>query len=1035
MKRIQKYQTNEKPYDGGTLPEIEVNAKLPTIGAYRQYVKSRNPDFQVSDDGQVIPTSGAIWRDFLNPSYTPDNFGIEEYSDYKTNYEASDDGDPNTRYMPTNLQYAGAGFPGISTLMKIPRLIKMRKRLGLLKKIQQTSKTSMTFSDHVNNASKVKDVVSKTSKVKEVVSNTGSKVIDKFNSIPTSSKIGAGTVVGGKIIYDAIKEQTGGFQKFQQDGWTDQDYINNGMTPPTEGGTTTGNTDPNAVGNWNPGTGSYNQPEADIMFKAGNRSGVGIDWGGSKGGLKKLANWGKGVWNKSSGLGKAGIVASGVGLPIAGIAAGLDPTSWLSQAGGFDENYQVAGMQNAYAVPESIQPQQQMQQQMQSQQQQMPYPQQQEPQMYQMKGSDQGTSLLDRIESTTRVKGGRLVPIGNGVAIEGNQHDVSKNDAIDGFTEGVEFAPGKAAEGGEVMANAQVAGNTGEYMFSEAMKLNGEFGYKKGLGPSIADGAKEILSADLPKQIEQEKLNRLASMQETNKPDTNEDGMAKNYEYSKYGGFPNNKYQAFGWNNGTITPYTGEGSKRGEIPTLQTILNANPGGIGNTQKEKSIMGDGYESTIDNTTRQSYTTNPVSTEVWNTLSKDEQMYVALHSKNTASAPSNSEPSKVVKEKKKLPNLNVASGDKWEYGDIPARQGSANTKGGLNFFNSDKDLDAWVKSDTFESDWLSNIDQGIKESIGISSINDMNDGAKVLAYQKAWNLKYPDNKIQEDGKFGEQTIRTARLGSSEEEVIDDGSTEETTSETTSETTLDKLENNKKSRWSQGVNKMGQYLSKNGLDLIAGGIQLAGPIAAYKKPIRMATAVTAPGYRGSRVNYDSLIKEATDQGNARKQTARNNITGPGLEQALAKIDAETQGNIMKIKNGESNQNLSLQDSEAKINTQINQGNATAMNRIEELNTKNLIQHDVDKVEAIDRATNRIANVIGNYQDRKTREFSAEIISGETGVYTRMDFQKQTGMTAASNPEAYIQWLELNNPAMLKRLKADKLTDTKTEETEENN
>ena len=910
MKRIQKYQTNEKPYDGGTLPEIEVNAKLPTIGAYRQYVKGKNPEFQVTDDGLVIPTSGAIWRDFLNPSYTPDNFGIEEYSDYKTNYEAADDGNPNTRYMPTNLQYSSVGIPGLTQLMKIPKLIRMRKRLGLLKKISKTKKAqeallkeTMTFSEHVSKTSKVKDVVSKTNKVKEVVSKTSSKVLDKFNSIPTSSKIGAGTVVGGKIIYDAIKDQTGGFE----------------------------------------------------------------------------------------------------------------------------ENYQVDGMQGTYSAPESITG---IQPQMQSQQQ-MPYPQQQEPQMYQMKGSDQGTSLLDRIESTTRVKGGKLVPIGNGVAIEGNQHDVSKKDAIDGFTEGVEFAPGKAAEGGEVMANAQVAGNTGEYMFSEAMKLNGEFGYKKGLGPSIADGAKEILSADLPKQIEQQKLNRLASMQETNKPDTNEDGMAKNYEYSKYGGFPNNKYQAFGWNNGTITPYTGEGSKRGEIPTLQTILNANPGGIRNTQKEKSIMGDGYESTIDNTTLQSYTTNPVTTEVWNTLSKDEQLYVALNSKNTGSAPS-----KVVKEKKKLPNLNVASGDKWEYGDIPASQGSANTKGGLNFFNSDKDLDAWVKSDTFESDWLSNIDQGIKESIGISSINDMNDEAKVLAYQKAWNLKYPDNKIQEDGKFGEQTIRTARLGSSEEEVIDDGSTEETTSETTSETTLDKLENNKKSRWSQGVNKMGQYLSKNGLDLIAGGIQLAGPIAAYKKPIRMATAVTAPGYRGSRVNYDSLIKQATDQGNARKQTARNNITGPGLEQALAKIDAETQGNIMKIKDGESNQNLSLQDSEAKINTQINQGNATAMNRIEELNTKNLIQHDVDKVEAIDRATNRIANVIGNYQDRKTREFSAEIISGETGVYTRMDFQKQTGMTAASNPEAYIQWLELNNPAMLKRLKADKLTDTKnTDGTEENN
>ena len=53
MKRIQKYQTNEKPYDGGTLPEIEVNAKLPTIGAYRQYVKGKNPEFQVTDDGLV----------------------------------------------------------------------------------------------------------------------------------------------------------------------------------------------------------------------------------------------------------------------------------------------------------------------------------------------------------------------------------------------------------------------------------------------------------------------------------------------------------------------------------------------------------------------------------------------------------------------------------------------------------------------------------------------------------------------------------------------------------------------------------------------------------------------------------------------------------------------------------------------------------------------------------------------------------------------------------------------------------------------
>jgi len=896
MKKIKYYQTNEEVYDGGTLPEIQINSKLPTIGAYRQYVKSRNPEFQVSDDGQVIPTSGAIMRDFLNPSYTPDNFGIEEYSDYKTNYEAADDGNPNTRYMPTNLQYAGAGFPGISTLMKIPRLIKMRKRLGLLKKIQQNSKNSMTFSQHVNSATKTKDAVKTTSK-------TTPKILDKLNSIPTEAKVATGAVVGGKIIYDfyrdgykGLKDQTGGFQKHTM----------------------------------------YNDGASRIAETLGEHKDL------------KEKGWGH-----------------------------------KNQTQGFEENYQVdgmQGMQGTYSAPESITG---IQQHMQTEQQQMPYPQQQEPQMYQMKGSDQGTSLLDRIESTTRVKGGKLVPIGNGVAIEGNQHDVSKKDAIDGFTEGVEFAPGKAAEGGEVMANAQVAGNSGEYMFSEAMKLNGEFGYKKGLGPSIADGAKKILSADLPKQIEQEQLNSLASMQETNKPDTNEDGMAKNYEYSKYGGFPKNKYQSQG------TVYLNDDA-------ANQLFNDNFD-VKDPEVTPYIM-PGVKSPANN-----------NTSVANT--------------NTS----------VIKD-----DLNVASTDMWDYGTIPGSQGSSKTKGGLNFFNADKDLETFVNSEGFEKEWLSNIDQEIKESVGISSINDMNNKSKVTAYQKAWNLKNPNNKIKVDGKFGEQTIRTARLGSTEEvveEEVPDNTEENLNDNLSNMSTLDKIENKKRSRWGEGVNKIGKYLSKNGLDLIAGGIQLAGPIAAYKKPIRMATATMTPGYRGSRVNYDSLIAEATQQGNARKQTAKNNITGPGLEETLAKIDAETRATIMKIKNGESNQNLSLQDSEAKINTQINQGNSTAINRIEEFNTKNLIQHDVDKVEAIDRATNRIANVIGNYQDRKTREFSAEIISGETGVYTRMDFQKQTGMTAASNPEAYLQWLELNNPAMLKRLKADKLTNTKTEETEENN
>ena len=57
------------------------------------------------------------------------------------------------------------------------------------------------------------------------------------------------------------------------------------------------------------------------------------------------------------------------------------------------------------------------------------------------------------------------------------------------------------------------------------------------------------------------------------------------------------------------------------------------------------------------------------------------------------------------------------------------------------------------------WFGNVNAEVLENAGITSFADMNSKKNVLKYQKEWNKLNPDNKIDEDGLFGEQTFRTA------------------------------------------------------------------------------------------------------------------------------------------------------------------------------------------------------------------------------------------------------------------------------------
>ncbi len=68
---------------------------------------------------------------------------------------------------------------------------------------------------------------------------------------------------------------------------------------------------------------------------------------------------------------------------------------------------------------------------------------------------------------------------------------------------------------------------------------------------------------------------------------------------------------------------------------------------------------------------------------------------------------------------------------------------------------------LKDPEFRDQWMKNVDPEVLKAAGIESFEDMGSADNVTAYQNAWNDANPENKVAVDGKFGEQTFRTARV----------------------------------------------------------------------------------------------------------------------------------------------------------------------------------------------------------------------------------------------------------------------------------
>ena len=92
-------------------------------------------------------------------------------------------------------------------------------------------------------------------------------------------------------------------------------------------------------------------------------------------------------------------------------------------------------------------------------------------------------------------------------------------------------------------------------------------------------------------------------------------------------------------------------------------------------------------------------------------------------------------------------------------IPDKQGKI-TIGDKEYYMDDPKLQDYIakQGDKFGPNWMDNLDQDVLDNAGITSFEDFQDPKNVKKYQIEYNKKYPTRSIEEDGLFGEETIRT-------------------------------------------------------------------------------------------------------------------------------------------------------------------------------------------------------------------------------------------------------------------------------------
>ena len=637
-----------------------------------------------------------------------------------------------------------------------------------------------------------------------------------------------------------------------------------------------------------------------------------------------------------------------------------------------------------------------------------------------------------------QLPGGEMQPIPNSDAVEfvGASHD-------DG---GIMLDPQTEVEGGETMDQVNMAekGGKRDYFFSDHLKKD---------GISYAQHHKHILKNG----GDQQQINMLAKMQESaagrdpNQVQLAAFGGIKKFkeggEYPLYRGKEMTQRQK-DWHDSAIkrgmiyqdgvyykdeaaaktaresknemqisdgtNPYQRgtdeyemfeQQKKTAESDGLVYIANPNRAGTGRWVKKEDA-----EAEMDKDQKK----HSEQDAEWGIETPSTRSTSSTNKDNKKSSSSSSEPKR--ENKYKVASYEAYGDLEGEFGDIPDYQPGYMVDGIQMYAGKgDTPFREALKKEDFRGEWMNNVDPEVLEAAGITSFSDMNDPANVTKYQEAWNEKNPDNQIVVDGKFGEQTFRTA-IGPPEDETPPDEE-ETTTEETTETTTVEDELLKKKTDW---------------ITPLVGAAQLIPSIYAFNdKPDYMSDhEMMVPGA----IIPERIAKTHLERIDMNPEKARNaadfanlnrfvDTSGGGPSNMMNKMAAyaKKQQGDRDIAAQEQRANVAIANQEAVMDQQRKTQNV--MNTLDASKTNLMHQMDAEKwnkamdakvdefnrgadaatkdrrLNALDTAVKTIAGMNQDRLQYNAQERLAKAISGNTGVYSREQYA-QTLVDAGYDP-----------------------------------
>jgi len=345
---------------------------------------------------------------------------------------------------------------------------------------------------------------------------------------------------------------------------------------------------------------------------------------------------------------------------------------------------------------------------------------------------------------------------------------------------------------------------------------------------------------------------------------------------------------------------------------------------------------------------------------------------------------------------------------EYGDIPGRQPGVNV-GDMQYYLDDPELQQYISEhENFGDEWMKNIDPEVLEAAGIDSYEDLNETGKVRAYQNAWNKKNPENKIQVDGKLGEQTLRTGVGSGKEGEEGDTESKEPETPEIT--------------KRKEVINKAPE---KDMYGNLIGAAQFLPAVAAYmEKPDYMDSPdLIKPGIVGAerdarvnleRVDYNS--DKAAVGNDVGAMAANIGNSGGGSSNIVNQMAAFGQGQRLKneITSKETNVNTQIGNTEGQMEASRRARNSDRALRASTQNANSIqaaSKYNADnkryvddfnsaadaatkdrRLMALDTGVKNLAQMRRDKLQYEAQERLASAVSGQSGVYNRELLKKDS-------------------------------------------